>query len=67
MLYLRCPTSQAIAPGFAALSDQFSQFVFVNIDIDTIPETAANYIGGHGSKLNVLALPTIFVFKNQSK
>ena len=53
-----CGPCKMIAPLFAELSEQYTNVVFLKIDVDDNPDTAAKY--------NVSAMPT-FVFVKQGQ
>mmetsp|Transcript_44212 Transcript_44212/g.104053 ORF Transcript_44212/g.104053 Transcript_44212/m.104053 type:complete len:121 (-) Transcript_44212:73-435(-) len=54
-----CPPCRMIGPKFVGFSNQYSDAVFVKVDVDKNKETS----GKHGVK----AMPTFMAFKNGQK
>ncbi len=55
----RCGPCQRIAPFFEELASRYPRAVFLKVDVDQCPETAA----GNG----VTAMPTFIFFRNRTK
>lgn len=54
-----CGPCHRIAPGFEELSRRYPNVVFLKVDVDQCPETAANQ--------GVTAMPTFIFYKNKTK
>ncbi|XP_057321385.1 thioredoxin-like protein 1 [Microplitis mediator] len=54
-----CQPCQRIAPVFQQLSAQYPNAVFLKVDVDKLPETAASQ--------NVSSMPTFIFYRNRSK
>lgn len=57
--YFRCGPCQMIAPVFERLSNTFPNVVFLKVDVDKCPESAASH--------SVSAMPTFIFFRNKGK
>ncbi|XP_071448497.1 thioredoxin-like protein 1 [Hetaerina americana] len=54
-----CPPCERIAPKFAEMSRKYPKAVFLKVDVDQCPETAAAHA--------ITAMPTFILFRNKAK
>jgi|EP00945_MAST-04E_sp_MAST-4E-sp1_P001202 thioredoxin 1 len=54
-----CGPCQMIGPKFVAMAEEFSNVIFIKVDVDQCDETAQN--------CGISAMPTFQVYKNKEK